>query len=459
MPIGPARVAEPHSGFELNWTIVGLGALAMGVALAVLLAPTACRLARSSGDTAATTSGGLERPSRALEFLTRSGAPITTVVGARLALEPGRGRTAVPTRATLFGAVVAVVAVAGAVTFGANLVRLVHTPRLYGQTWQASIDLEFDQVSRHDVAVLLRHQPGVEGWTFGNHDDATIDGHATPAIVLAAGDGPAKFPTLLEGRAPRDERELILGTTTLARLHHNVGDTVSLRLQGEDAPRQLRIVGRAVFPFFGQGEVTPTGLGEGAALLAPHDSADRFNFFLISLKPGAQVHKHLAHLAHAVNASQICSSDCSINIAQRPADVSNYARIERTPLLLAAVLSLLAFAAIAHLLVTSIQRRRRDFAVLKTLGFERRQISAAIAWQATIVATLALVIGLPVGVVAGLEVWRWFANDLGVAPDAIVPLAALLIAVPLVLLVANAVAAVPAWAAARVRPGIVLRAE
>jgi putative ABC transport system permease protein len=335
----------------------------------------------------------------------------------------------------------------------------VETPRLYGQTWQASVDLDFDQVSRHDVVAFLRHQSGVTGWTFGNHDDATIDGRATPAIVLSAGAGPAKFPTLLEGRAPRNARELILGTTTLARLHRDIGDTVTARLQEDNTPRHVRIVGRAVFPFFGQGEVTPTGLGEGVALLAPHDNADGFNFFLVNLTPDTQNHDNLADLSRSVNSSRICNAGCSTRTAQRPSDISNYARIQRTPLVLAAVLSLLAFASIAHLLVTSIQRRRRDLAVLKALGFERRQVSAAIRWQATIVATLALLIGLPIGVLAGLEIWRWFANGLGVAPNASVPLAALVVAVPIVLLIANAIAAAPAWAAARVRPSTVLRAE
>jgi hypothetical protein len=30
--------------------------------------------------------------------------------------------------------------VAAAFTFGANLLHLVHTPRLYGQTWDAAVD-------------------------------------------------------------------------------------------------------------------------------------------------------------------------------------------------------------------------------------------------------------------------------------------------------------------------------
>ena len=71
--------------------------------------------------------------------------------------------------------------------------------------------------------------------------------------------------------------------------------------------------------------------------------------------------------------------------------------------MLAGLLALLAAAALAHLLVTSVRRRRRDLAILKSLGFVRGQVSAAVAWQATTVALLALAVGLPLGVALG----RW----------------------------------------------------
>jgi hypothetical protein len=46
-----------------------------------------------------------------------------------------------------------------------------------------------------------------------------------------------------------------------------------------------------------------------------------------------------------------------------------------------------------------------------------------------------------------------------VAPQARVPILAVVAAVPLALLVANAVAAVPGWVAGRLRPAPVLRTE
>ena len=58
--------------------------------------------------------------------------PASGVEGMRLALEPGRGRTAVPVRSALAGAVLAMTVVSATLTFGASLTTLVSHPALYG---------------------------------------------------------------------------------------------------------------------------------------------------------------------------------------------------------------------------------------------------------------------------------------------------------------------------------------
>ncbi len=127
--------------------------------------------------------------------------------------------------------------------------------------------------------------------------------------------------------------------------------------------------------------------------------------------------------------------------------------------MLAAALALLALGLLVHVLVSSVRRRRRDLAVLKTLGFVRREVSAVTAWQATTMAAIALLIGLPLGMALGSLVWRLFAEQLGVAPDVSLPLITVLVAVPATLLLANVTAAVPALLAARTHPAAVLRSE
>jgi hypothetical protein len=379
----------------------------------------------------------------------------------RLALEPGRGRTAVPVRSALAGTILAVAAVAAAFTFGTNLVRLVHTPRLYGQTWSLAVDTQFGQLPPAATTAFLREQKGVRGWTFGDHATLAIAGRDVAAIGLERGRGTETWPTVIQGRPPQAPDEIVLGAKTLATTHRRIGQTIAVTPQGGDQSHTMRIVGRAVFPFFGQGSFNPTGLGDGAALLDPAPDPAGFNFVLVRMTPSAAQTAEIARLRHLLPAAGICPRDqeCAVETAKRPVDILNYTRIQTTPLALAGLLALLAVATVAHLLVTSIRRRRRDLAVLKTMGFVRRQVSAAVAWQATTLVVVALIVGLPLGVAAGRWVWQVFADRIGVARAPRVPLLTLAQAVPVALAIANVLAAGPGWVAGRLKPAPVLRTE
>jgi ABC-type lipoprotein release transport system permease subunit len=65
-----------------------------------------------------------------------------------------------------------------------------------------------------------------------------------------------------------------------------------------------------------------------------------------------------------------------------------------------AVLALLAVGTLTHVLLTG-ARRRRDLAVLQTLGLTRSQVIRVVSWQASARAMTSLLAGLPLGVVAG----------------------------------------------------------
>ena len=114
---------------------------------------------------------------------------------------------------------------------------------------------------------------------------------------------------------------------------------------------------------------------------------------------------------------------------------------------------------VGHALITSVRRRRRDLALLKTLGFNRRQVRATIAWQATALATVGLVVGLPIGIIAGRLAWHRIADGLGVSNVATLPTLALLLAIPAVLALVNLLAFFPARSAANTRPAVALRSE
>jgi len=460
-PIGPSRIAEPHPGFAVNRTILGVGGLAIIVLLVARVAWPAWRYARAQE---AIEAEGAERPSRLVEDATRAGVRASAAVGIRLALEPGRGRTAVPVRSALAGTVVAVAAVAAAFTFGNNLVRLVHTPKLYGQTWTVAVDTQFGRLPPDAAIDLLQHQKGVTGWTFGDHADVTIAGKDVATIGLASGRGPESWPKIVDGRAPKAPDEIVLGSKTLAAARRHVGDTVVVTPHGSDQGQPMHVVGRAVFPFFGQGSFTPTGLGDGAAIQDParepsQDDPAGYNFVLVRMAPGTSAADMASFKRNVQQATGLCPQDqvCGVETAKRPVDIVNYTRIQTTPLALAGLLALLAVATVAHLLVTSIRRRRRDLAVLKTMGFVRPQVSSAVAWQATTLVTVALLVGLPLGAAAGRWVWQLFAAHIGIAPAPRVPLVTLLLFIPVAVVVANLLAAGPGWVAGRLKPAPVLR--
>jgi predicted lysophospholipase L1 biosynthesis ABC-type transport system permease subunit len=96
---------------------------------------------------------------------------------------------------------------------------------------------------------------------------------------------------------------------------------------------------------------------------------------------------------------------------------------------------------------------------LKTLGFGRWQLRHAVAWQATTIAAIALLVGLPAGVAGGRWAWRYLATQLGVLPEPAVPLITIIITIPAALVLANLIATAPGQAAARTQPATILRTE
>src|SRR4029079_17262085 len=119
----------------------------------------------------------------------------------------------------------------------------------------------------------------------------------------------------------------------------------------------------------------------------------------------------------------------------------------------------MAFGTVAEVVCSSARRRRRDLAILKVLGFRRRQVSAAIAWQAAVTALIAVVIGVPIGILAGRWAWQAFAQRLGVPDQPVTSPLAIATVAGLALFIAILTAASPARTAACTPAAVALRAE
>jgi len=464
MPIGPARVAEPSPGVEANFAILftGMGCVVLLALLAT--APAAWRAARRTSVVPEKvgpmpTAG----PPRLARLLAAPRLPLSAVIGVRMALDPGRGARAIPARSALVGTTLALAATIAAFTFGASLSRLVDTPQRYGQTWNLQFDSAIGSFPVSYAAPLAAAAGRGAPYSAGDYGEAVVDGHLIPAIGLDRLRGDV-FPTLLTGRAPRNSNEIALGAQTLREVHRRVGDSVTVRITG--VAHTMRVVGETVFPRFAAGPNTATDLGQGAVTVAslfptpsPTGSGPGYNFLLVRVPPGVSRQRAGAAMLRIARANGCPPDLCQVATAQLPDDIANDARVRATPILLALTLALMGVATLTHVVVTSIRRRRRELAMLKTLGFVRGQVSATVAWQSSAHALVALLIGVPLGLAAGNWTWALFAGSVGVARDAAVPVIAVLAAVPATLLVANLVAAGPGWFAGRVRPALLLRGE
>ena len=449
-PIGVARRAEPSPGLHIDWAVVLLGVIAVTAVVVVISFVAALRITRPSSLFVAAPTR--RRRATVPELAARVGLAPTATIGLCMAVEPGSGRTAVPVRSAFFGAVVGVVGVTAVIVFASSLHHIVARPRLYGVTWDfATADLTSNTPCGGANDFGLTRQPGIAAVAEVCYDNSIqVDGRTVTGLALTSLRGTID-PDVVAGRAPRGPHEVALGSTTMHALGKTIGDTVEVA--GPTAKLDYRIVGRAVFPTLGQGQPLADGAaltGEGNAPL--FDPNNYFRYFVGRFAPGAD----RAAVEQSIAGIPELGDPTAPTI---PVEVDRLRQIGWFPTVLAALLGGLGLLAVGHALVTAVRRRRRDLALLNTLGFDRRQIRATVAWQATTLATVGLVIGIPAGLVIGRFAWRLVADGLGVSPTAAIPALALLITIPAVLALVNLIALFPARAAAYTRAAVALRTE
>ena len=138
-----------------------------------------------------------------------------------------------------------------------------------------------------------------------------------------------------------------------------------------------------------------------------------FNLFAVRYAPG---------VSPAAAYASLRSEFGSVVLRRLPSeDVLNIQSVGRLPLILAGLVALLGVTTIGNSLVTSVRRRRRDLAILKAIGFVPRQVAGVVSWQATTFSVVALIVGIPLGVIAGRWTWHLVASSIGSSSPAQVP--------------------------------------
>ncbi len=446
-PIGFARQAEVSPGLSFDPPIVLGGAATLAALLIGQAALTAWQVMRTRAALVAPAATG--REARAAWWMARWNFPVTAVSGARLAFGPGRGRTAIPVRSAIAGMAAAIAAVTATLVFGASLSHVVTDPVVAGWDWDVTVGNPHSGDISAPITAGLGHDRDVTGFTGTALGDSLLDGHDVPIVGLRAIRGDVG-PPVLAGRLPRSAGEIALAGRDLAALHKGTGDVVMAR--GPHGAVPLRIVGQIVLSPEITNEQVPLGRGgvmtlTGAAAVS--GAPLPVNLFLVQLRP---------HAGPAAVAQLERQFPGQVLSAIAPPEILNLKGVNSLPVILALLLTVLAVGIVAHTLITSVRRRRGDLAVLKVLGFVGRQVRATMAWQASVMAGASLLIGLPLGILAGRLAWLLFAHGFAIQPVPVIsPL--LLLVFPAVLVLANAVAAAPAQAAARTKAAVALRAE
>jgi len=480
-PVGPARQVDPSPGVSFDWTVLGSGLAVLLVGLGFFTVALAHLSARQSDGERLE---AVERGSAVVNAAGRTGLPASAIAGLRFAFERGHGRTAVPVRSALIGAVLAVSIVVATVTFGSGLSNLDSHPTLYGWNWNYGIVSPSGGNLPPEAGRLLRADPDVAAYTGYGYANAEIDGETVPVLI---GDANASLgPPILSGHPLEAKNQVVLGEATLAALHKKVGEMVSVSYGSpQDAPiylppTSLKIAGTAtmpaigtsgaIHPSMGTGALVPNGIGPASfrkALMAPDPNRDGPTIYVVKLKrsvPPAVGLSSVQRIADAatrlINADPDSGGDNYVVLpVQRPAEIVNYQSTGATPAILASGLAAGAIVALGLTLVASVRRRRRDLALLKTIGFTKRQLAAAIAWQASVAAIVGIVVGLPVGIALGRWLWNLFARAIYAVPVASVPIVEIVVVGVGALVLANLVAAIPGRMAARTPTALVLRAE
>ena len=460
-PLGPVR---PFLRVEVraDWAVIGLGVAGLLLSLGAIAALASWRALPDR----ARVRGQRISSSRVTSAAARAGLPPPAITGVRFALEPGVGRSAVPVRSAILGAILAVTVVVATVTFGSSLNTLVNHPALYGWNWTYDMDGGggLGDVPGQAAAKLLDADPFVESWTGVSYSTLQIDGINVP--VMGTTPRAPVAPPLLSGHGLETRDQVVLGAGTLHELHKQVGDTVVERAP-HGTPVRLTIVGTATLPPIGVTGSSHLEMGTGALLSYHLIPPAARNLFEVTPGPNAILIRTVRGASPAALRSiQLIAQKLDIAInggavlpVQRPAQIINYGSLGTTPLLLGAALGVGAAAALGITLVTSVRRRRRDLAILKTLGFTGRQLATAVAVQAGVAAVIGCAIGIPAGIALGRVLWDLFAGEISAVPYPTVPSGTIvtigLVAIGLAVLVAM----IPGRLAARTPTSQLLRAE
>jgi hypothetical protein len=458
-PVGIVRAVDPSPARELSpWTwLVVLGLLVVIVVLlGVLSFRAAVRVAAKPASHRLSVVGRLLRGSNrpALDE------------GVRGAFASNRGAGILVATGGLAAGLLLV-----AVVFATSLNHLLATPSTYGWPWDLGVMAGFGYggVNVEEVEQTLAEHDEVERWTgLGVTNSVTLNGGSIVSM-LGFDETSSVDLAVVDGHLPTGADEVAIGARTADEEGLAIGDEVEVGGYEVGEANKARITGIVVVPPLGPFQADRASPGRG--LLVPEGMVDKevttipgggtaVSFVGLDLRDGADPKAVLSDLRDDMKAWDVNGySVFEYPTPVRPAEIIDARAMRSAPTVVALLLVGSATVALSAAVVLSIRSRRRDLAVLRSLGFTAGQVRGSVRVQSLVTMAVALVIGVPLGGAAGRIAWRAFADQLGVLTSPSTPAWWLLVTVVGGLVVAVLAAAIPARLAAAADPAPALRGE
>ena len=464
-PIGDARTIEPDPGIEVDLLVLLLGA----VGLTVLVVGFLALLARRS-----TRPRARPRQTPLAALAARLGLRPPAVLGIRIGLEPARRQA--PIRSTVLAVAVGTAAVVGVLAYTSSAQYLRENPERLGVPWDDFVYVS-EAENSSDLLAQAQDWPEVE----------SVSGvlYFTPALSLGPNHVPGRVlaidtgvgavnPTVIDGRAPRSDDEILMSPLLASDVGVDIGDVVETSMEievfGEDGPEiittgpfPLEVVGTGPVPLgdgnFDQGTVMTV---DGLIAHYPPEAVDpadrdRVDFLAMVRAPGVTDEQVVERLA----AAEIPFDPDEFDLETI---LQNIVSIDRTstesaPDLLGLFMAALAALVLVYGVSVAVDRNRQDLAVARALGMSPRLQRRTARWAGTAFTAAALALAIPVGLVIGRLAWRRYAEGLGVVPDPVVQGREVVVVAVAALLLAAAVATLAARWQARSSTGSILRSE
>ena len=436
-PIGIARQAELHLGVRFDSLTLGLGSVGTALAFAAMIAI-----------------GGRTPTPRQATPPRRTPGAASMSVAAFAGLASLRRAGAQRHTASIGCAAAAAAAVAATVLVG-SLGALVDHPARYGFAWDAQVGNFGSRQQTTDGIARLRRVPHVTSAAGFVEQDALVEGRFAPLLAFDQVDGYQPIaPLVTAGRLPSTASEVALGRPLADALHKRIGDPVEVSIETANgvSRRRLTLVGHVVLT-----SLFPAVDPKNSVLVHPSLIGARGTFaqnvagsLYVRLDPAFRTETAAALKASFRN---------SYATAVPPPDVRNLQRVAGAPLVLTLVITLLAAASLAHALMLMARAARRDLTVLRALGGSRRQARASLLWLATALVGPPLVLGAAVGVIGGRIGWQAITTGRALDQAPVLDMAWIAAVIVGGLVMANAVAWLPARRSVNASPAAVLRAE